>query len=249
MDRRERWNDPEEAMRAAMDARQAATYTAMPGIVVSFDPEAVTVSVRPVVQGTVQASTGAYSTVDLPVLEDVPVVFPRGGNCTLTFPISAGDEVMLVFSSRCIDGWWQTGQVSPAIDSRMHSLSDAVAIPGPFSQLTKIGGISTSATQLRSNDGSTFIELNPSTQKVKIVAPGGFEVVAPTSDFSDQVIIRGLLTFLAGLNGSTDAGGDAAAITGVLRVVGQIIANGKRVDDTHAHSGVQPGSGNSGPVA
>ncbi|MEJ2896219.1 Gp138 family membrane-puncturing spike protein [Bordetella avium] len=247
MDRRERWNDPEEAIRAALEARQSGVQTAIPAIVVSFDPETVTLAAQPVVQGTVQAATGAYSTVNLPVLQDVPVAFPRGGGCTLTFPISAGDEVLLVFSSRCIDGWWQTGQVGPAMDARMHSLSDAIAIPGLFSQVTKINGISTNSAQLRSNDGLTFIELDPTTGKVKIVAPGGFDVQAPQSNFSGEVLVNGLLTYVAGLIGSGGAG-SAAEITGIFNVVGQIIANGKRVDDTHRHSGVQPGASNSGEV-
>ena len=37
MDRRERWAEPVEALRAALDGRQAEMWTALPGIVQSFD--------------------------------------------------------------------------------------------------------------------------------------------------------------------------------------------------------------------
>jgi len=43
------------------------------------------------------------------------------------------------------------------------------------------------------------------------------------------------LTYVAGLVGSGGEG-SAAQITGVFNVIGQILANGKRVDDTHTHT-------------
>ncbi|WP_306292860.1 Gp138 family membrane-puncturing spike protein, partial [Salmonella enterica] len=78
--------------------------------------------------------------------------------------------------------WWQNGGVQEPVDDRVHDLSDAFCIVGPQSQAQKISGISTGAAQLRSDDGSTFFELNPSTQKIKIVAPGGLDIVTPLAD-------------------------------------------------------------------
>ena len=48
----------------------------------------------------------------------------------LTFPVKPGDECLLVFNERCIDGWWQSGGSSEPLDYRQHDLSDAVAIMG-----------------------------------------------------------------------------------------------------------------------
>ena len=245
MDSRERWSDPEEAMRVAMDGLRSGLWTAMPGIVQSFNSDAITAVVQLAIKGVVQSPSGAAKFVDMPLLVDVPVYFPRGGNCTLTFPVSKDDECLVVFSARCIDGWWQAGGVQAPMEPRMHDLSDGFAFVGFFSQPKKIGGISGSSTQLRSNDGSTYIDLNPTLQKIKIVAPGGFSVVAPLSTFSAAVTISGLLTFVGGMVGSA-ASGAAAVFNGVLNVIGQITANGKRVDDTHTHS--DPQGGNTGPV-
>jgi hypothetical protein len=61
------------------------------------------------------------------------------------------------------------------------------------------------------------------------------------------VTITGLLTFVGGMVGSAVSGA-AATLNGVINFVGQMFSNGKRIDDTHTHSGVQPGGGNSGTV-
>ena len=94
----------------------------------------------------------------------------------------------MVFASRCIDAWWQSGGVQDQAEMRMHDLSDGFVSWGAFAAALSVN---TGATELRSDDGSTFLRLDPASQKVKIVAPGGFEVVAPVSEFSDQVLVRG----------------------------------------------------------
>ncbi|WFC66423.1 hypothetical protein EUC41_08905 [Achromobacter denitrificans] len=247
MDSRERYDDPEEALRAAFRGMRAGVWTSLPGIVQGFDAGAGTVTVQPAVQGVQQAPDGSVAAVEYPLLVDVPVYFPRGGGCTLTFPITAGDECVVLFSARSIDSWWQSGQVQAPTEPRMHDMADGFAFVGPFSQAKMIGNVSTAATQLRSDDGSTFFELNPSTQKIRIVAPGGLDVVSPLSTFSARVTINGLLTWTAGMVGSI-ASGVATTITGTINFIGQLFSNGKRIDDTHTHNGVQSGSGNSGSV-
>ncbi|EHF8259118.1 hypothetical protein B8Z58_005064, partial [Enterobacter roggenkampii] len=118
---------------------------ALPGIIQSFDPDTVTATVQPSVRSMERDNDGNTTTDDYPLLVDVPVIFPRGGGCTLTFPVKAGDECLVIFSDRCIDFWWQNGGIQEPADPRMHDLSDAFAIVGPQSQAHKISGISTSA--------------------------------------------------------------------------------------------------------
>lgn len=220
---------------------------AMPGIILSFDPDAVTAVVQPGIRCPQRNNDGAVTTSEYPQLVDVPVVFPRGGGCTLTFPVKQGDECLLVFSDRCIDFWWQNGGVQEAVDPRQHDLSDAFAIVGPQSQAKKISSISTTAAQFRSDDGSTYLEINPATKKIKLVAPGGFDVISPLSTFSEKVTITGLLTWMGGMVGSL-ASGTAAKITGAIEFMGTLKSNGKDISDQHTHNGVQSGNGNSGKV-
>ena len=161
MDPRERFDDPVEAQRAAMDGRQAQIQTAMPGIIQSYNAEAQTCTVQPAIKGRVEYPDGSVKSVPLPLLVDVPVKFPSGGGFTLTFPVAPGDECLVIFASRCIDAWWQSGGVQEPLATRMHDLSDGFALVGPRSQTRKLPNVSTTNTQLRTDDGATYIEIQP----------------------------------------------------------------------------------------
>jgi phage baseplate assembly protein gpV len=236
----------------SFDALTASIFSMMrvslPGIIQSFDPETVTCVVQPAIKGAVPDDSGVPVSSDMTLLMDVPVMFPRGGGCTLTFPVKPGDECLIVFSDRCTDFWWQSGGVQEPADDRQHDLSDAFAIVGPQSQAKKISGISVSATQLRSDDGSTFFEIDPNTQKIKIVAPGGLDIETPLATFSHAVTIRGLLSWLGGMVGSV-VSGVASKITGDVEFIGSVKANGKVIDDKHKHGGVQRGDGQTDEVS
>ncbi|MDR8345712.1 hypothetical protein FPK41_22485, partial [Acinetobacter baumannii] len=88
----------------------------------------VTAVVQPAIKGAEKDESGAEVSVNLPLLVDVPVVFPRGGGCTLTFPVKPGDECLVIFADRCIDFWWQSGGIQEPVDERMHDFSDAFCI-------------------------------------------------------------------------------------------------------------------------
>ncbi|OWT69205.1 MULTISPECIES: Gp138 family membrane-puncturing spike protein [unclassified Achromobacter] len=231
MDSRERYDDPEEALRAAFRGMRAGVWTSLPAIVQSYDPANGTVTVQPAIQGVQQAPDGSVSAIEYPLLPDVPVCFPRGGGCTLTFPIAEGDECIVIFSARAIDAWWQSGHVQAPTEPRMHDMADGFALVGPFSQAKMIGSVRTDAVQLRADDGLSYVELVPAAGQVNIVAPGGFNVVAPT------------IGLIAAESGASDV-----SMTGNFNLTGTLTANGKRIDDTHRHGGVQTGSSNSGTV-
>ena len=237
----------QQFMQAIQDAISAGIRVAMPGIIISFDPDAVTAVVQPAIKGYEPDANGNQISVSMPILVDVPVAFPRGGGVTLTFPVAPGDEVGLIFNDRCIDFWWQNGGEQEPVHSRQHHIGDATAYLGLMSQQRKIGGISTSAAQLRTDDGSAYFELNPTTKKIKIVAPGGLEVITPEADFSAKVTVHGLLTWMGGMVGSV-VSGVASTITGAVEFIGSVKANGKVIDDTHTHGGVQRGSSNTDEV-
>ncbi|WP_142478594.1 Gp138 family membrane-puncturing spike protein [Klebsiella oxytoca] len=166
----------EQADAQLAQAIMSAMRVSIPGIIQSFDPDAVTAVVQPAIKGAEQDESGAEVSVNLPLLVDVPVVFPRGGGCTLTFPVKEGDECLVIFADRCIDFWWQSGGIQEPVDGRMHDLSDAFCIVGPQSQAKKISGISASAVELRSDDGSAKLSLNPASGAISGTAPGGFNL-------------------------------------------------------------------------
>ncbi|HEC0636073.1 TPA: translation initiation factor IF-2 [Klebsiella pneumoniae] len=225
----------------------------MPGVIKSFDPETVTCVVevsiyipKPESAEGKSIDRLAQDNVFYPLILDAPVIFPRGGGCTLTFPISAGDECLVIFADRCIDFWWQNGGVQNGSRGRMHDYSDAFVIPGPQSQAKKISGISTTAAQLRTDDGSAFIELAAGHDvtvktpgKLTASADGGTEITSPEIILNGNVTINGNLS-----QGMGDSGG-TATMHGPVTVTNDVTAGGKSLM-THTHGGVETGGGNTG---
>ncbi|CVH64019.1 phage baseplate assembly protein V [Serratia marcescens] len=209
---------------------------ALPGIIQSFDPETVTCVVQPAVKGYESDDAGKKSSLSLPLLVDIPVIFPRGGGVTLTFPVKAGDECLLIFADRCIDFWWQNGGVQEPVDGRMHDMSDAFAIVGPQSQAQKISGISTNAAQLRTDDGAAFIELDPSSHAVTVTTPGKLSASAQggTEINSPEIVLNGNVTINGNLSQGMGDGGGTATMLGPVNVTNDVNAGGKSLM-THKH--------------
>ena len=211
---------------------------ALPGIIQSFDPDTVTAVVQPAIRYIERDNDGNKATKDYPLLVDVPVVFPRGGGCTLTFPVSEGDECLVIFADRCIDFWWQSGGVQEPVDGRMHDLSDAFCIVGPQSQAKKISGISTTSAQLRTDDGTAFIE----------VAAGG-DITATTTGNATinapEIILNGNVTITGNLSQGMGERGGTATMHGPVTVTNDVTAGGKSLM-THTHGGVEHGNDSTG---
>ena len=236
----------EQADAQLAQAIMSAMRVSMPGIIQSFDPDAVTAVVQPAIKGAEQDESGAEVSVNLPLLVDVPVIFPRGGGCTLTFPVKAGDECLVIFADRCIDFWWQSGGIQEPVDERMHDLSDAFCIVGPQSQAKKIGGISTTAAQLRTDDGSAFIEVAAghdvtvkTSGKLTASADGGTEITSP------EIILNGNVTINGNLSQGMGESGGSATMHGPVTVTNDVTAGGKSLM-THTHGGVEHGNDSTG---
>lgn len=99
------------------------------------------VSVQPLLQSLFVSST---TPVNLPILQEVPVVMPMGGQYSIQLPIAVGDLGMVVFADRSLDAWLSSdGSIVDPKDSRQHDISDAVFIPGLYpdaKQLTDASG-------------------------------------------------------------------------------------------------------------
>jgi hypothetical protein len=157
----ERFEDPMAAARATQAGLQAQMWTAFPGIVEAFNADN-TVNVTPAIQGSVILPTGIVQQVNLPLLQKCPVVFPMGGGIALTFPITAGDEVLIVVASRCIDTWWEKGGINPPVMLRMHDINDGFCIPGITSLPNVFPDLSKTSVQLRTKT-VVMMDVTPAT--------------------------------------------------------------------------------------
>ncbi|MGO4171548.1 Gp138 family membrane-puncturing spike protein [Bosea sp. TAF32] len=228
IDLRDRSDSFEETLRAMFDDFRSGQFTSMPARVVSYDAQKQTISAQPTIKAYVLQKDGTSKATEYPVIPDIPVQFPGSGGQTMTFPVKAGDECLLNFCSRSQDSWQQSGGVQAPMDTGMNNLSNAFAMLGFRSNPRALKDVSNDATEVRSDDGKT---------KISLSGAGG---VGISTD--KQVGI-------SAANGVSIGGGAGeTAITGTVRITGELIVN-DIVFSTQKHTGVQPGGGTSaGPT-
>jgi hypothetical protein len=128
-----------EVLRAVLESRLADVHTALPAKIVKYDATTRKADVQPLLKREYVDG----DIMSMPVISNVPVMFPSGGGAFLSFPVKAGDGCLLIFSERSLDRWLSqnnVGEVETA-DVRMHDITDAVAIVGlaPFAASQSLG--------------------------------------------------------------------------------------------------------------
>lgn len=169
------------ALRNFVDSMLDEVHTAMPGQIEKYDYATQKAEVTPLVKrryldGTEEA---------FPPLVNVPVILPRSGTASLTFPIAKGDTGLIIFNERSLDRWLSKGGLTESVFLRKFDLSDAVFIPGmyPFT--------STSPAQ---NNDDLQLALNDTTLTFKK---------------NGDVIVRGGNTITIKANGDIELGSGA----------------------------------------
>jgi hypothetical protein len=212
----ERFEDPQEASRQEAQGNRSDIWTAVPVIFKKHNADKGTVSVQPTIKLKTAKPDGTTEWKEMPLLQDVPLLYPGGGGIVHTFPVKDGDEGLVIFSSRPIDKWWHEGGVQEQNEFRMHDISDGFAIPGFRSQPKKLSNVSTTKHQIRTEDGKLYIELDPESGKLTIKSEQEIKIDAPS-----------------------------LLVTGDIKSEKEIIAkagdNQIKVS-THKHSGVQSGA-------
>lgn len=259
---------PLEAFGLQFNRMAEKVWCALPGIIVSFDAQTQTATVRPAIKMKVNIGEGVEQR-DMPTIENVPVALPfaQGAGLLLTLPLQGEDECLLVFADRAIDNFVQLGGAQPTVTTasedttspRNHHLSDAVCIPGLISNPQSVPAYNTENIEIRDRARRHYISLGPggititdgvanwtmSRGKVTLNAPTGIEETSagPIRQITTapQTII-GTNIAIDGMNGS---GIYEIEKTLKSRQGTFIDKNGVNLN-THLHTGVQPGPGNTG---
>lgn len=134
------------------------TRCAIPAIVQSYNPDKNTVDAQPAIRERLISEDGSVYYKELPLLINVPVVFPRTGTCGITFRLKQNDECLIIFSDLSIDNFWVSGSIQNPVEVRRHDLSDGIAIPCTLSQPS----IGTIPENLTIKQGNSFVELSDS---------------------------------------------------------------------------------------
>jgi Phage protein Gp138 N-terminal domain len=158
MDRRERYPNLYSYVQATITSALAETWVALPGILQSFNAADCTAAVQVAILMQSRDKNNEWTDITpSPTIPKAVVQFPGNKDYIFTFPLTKGDEGLLVFADRCIDAWWQNGGVRSQMDIRQHDLTDAIFIPGIRSLGNVPANINGSAAEFRTFSGNTKI--------------------------------------------------------------------------------------------
>jgi phage baseplate assembly protein gpV len=238
---------------------------AVPGIVQSFNATKQTVTVQVAVMENMLINHQS-TPVAINILQDIPIVVPRAGGYSLTLPVQAGDECLVIFTDMCFNSWYQNGGSNNVQEERRrHDLSDGIAVLGCWSQPRVLANYSPNTVQLRDDAGDTYVEVAPSgvvnvvCQTANVNASSQANVTAPTIDLNGNVVVSGDLTVdgtITATMGLTTL--ENLTVTGTANVVtfnatGTTVLSGVTTIEgkaflLHTHSGVTTGGGDTGGV-
>ena len=140
----------------------SSLHCALPGMVVSFNPSTQTAEIQP----AVKVGSLAY-----PVLSDVPVFFPGSREEAITWPVSAGDECLVILADVDIDAWFENGEASVPRSARKHSLSDAFAFVGFRSRQHVLGDFPEQASLFPHNHDDRYYTQTETDDLINTVVP------------------------------------------------------------------------------
>lgn len=135
-----------------------------------------TIDVLPaLMQNIAQKGLPAGLAFNYPLLQSVSVITIQGGGVGFVSPIKVGDQCLVVFSDRCISGWFTSGVPVPLPSFRMHDISDGFAIVGinslvspVVSSLLSVGEGGLCETKSAVPHSGAKVAINPLTHKISI---------------------------------------------------------------------------------
>ena len=121
----------ESAVKALFDYQMRNVFTALPAKVMRVeDAGEQRVAVKPLVNNVFP---DWEDSIEFPTILSVQLMYPSSSTSAITFPVNAGDTVLLVFAQSCMDVFKSgDGTTQPPSDYRRFDKRDAIAIPGLF---------------------------------------------------------------------------------------------------------------------
>ena len=158
------------------------TRCCIPCIVQSYNEGNNTVECQPAIRERIINEDGTIQYVQLPLLVNVPVVFPGSSDFELKFALKQNDECLVLFSDLSIDNFWEKGSLQNPVEVRRHDLSDGIAIPCRLSLQKRSEEVK--ASIVVGNDGKIIFNSASGTfnseQLYKIVYSHYHQIITPT---------------------------------------------------------------------
>lgn len=99
-----------------------------------------------------------------PVMLDCPVIVLGGGSTALSFPISVGDQCLILFNDRDLNNWFAGAMSGPVASPRLHSFADAIALVG----FQRLASLDTTHAYLTNGNAQVGVEASKDGSLVKI---------------------------------------------------------------------------------
>jgi hypothetical protein len=122
-----------QLLKQAIDNHLLDVHTALIGRIEKYDASTQLADVQPLLKRTIKTNDGGVKQEDLPLLVDVPMLFPRAGGFFISLPIEIGDYAQVIFNETSIDDFF-TESVSNIDSACRFTLHGAVAFPGIYPQ-------------------------------------------------------------------------------------------------------------------
>lgn len=246
-------------MQSVVDRFAGDLHTCLPARIIGLDYKTQKATVQPLIKMRyTDAGSNPDGLVDMSSIPSVPLIFPSSRFATMTFPVKAGDLVLLVFSQRSVDTFKYSDGSAPIDpnDYRMHDYSDAFAICG-LGTFTTALGIHEEDTIIRMNAGKpeeTKLSFKPNGD---IVFDSYAKVIVNTLtdteiNASGNVTVNSSGTTHLTSSGETTIDASVTTINsntnihGNLGVYGNVVVSGTSSAQDHLSSGVS-GSGHNHP--
>lgn len=178
-----------EMLTSIFKAELAEVRVCLPGKITAVSGDGGRVSVQPQLKDRFLESNGTLEEVSLPVIQNVPVQWPRAGNAALTFPLEAGHFVTLFFSDKDMTKWLLNGTETSPDNNRNHHLSDAIAVPGLYPFGEPFTAYSDSNIVLGFDNGKQ-VHVKPSEVSLGSETPSDFVALASKVDAA-LILIKG----------------------------------------------------------
>lgn len=198
----------ESAIKAFFEYQMRNVYTAIPAQVVQVrDAGQQKVDVKPLVN---MVFPDWEDDQEWPTILSVPLMYPASSTSAFTFPVKAGDTVLIVFNQSCIDVFKSgDGTAQPPSDYRVFNMRDAVAIPGLFPFGSAINQPIKHTLTHSTDDAVLVHNLGTSSEcEVRLKSDGKVEIngslldVSSTTEIDGNLINTGSVTVGVGATGS-----------------------------------------------
>lgn len=243
----------QSTMMSAFDSQMNNVYTIIPCIVVAVRDglNGQMVDIQPTINQKQQDGTVA----ERPTIGGVPVSFQVSKKAGFTFPIEVGDTGTALFSMRNMDGW-KAGNGRPSSPANFAKMDkgDAIFLPGIQPPGMAVNNPSKHVLTHDTRDTVVFGNLGGAEAEVRIKVDGSIEI-----NTSNQPVIINCSD--ATVNASSSINLNASTMTvDVANTlwIGDVVQQGNWTQtgtyvlntiniNLHKHTGVQTGSGTSGP--